>query len=57
MDVKEKEKKRKEKVINKKKKKCLCVLVIFCMLLNKKNEFYLYAQISKGQIKIMLYFP
>ena len=23
----------------------------------KKNEFNLYAQISKGQIKIMLYFP
>ena len=31
-----------------------------CMLLNKKNkknEFNLYAQISKGHIKIMLYFP
>ena len=45
MDVKEKEKKRKEKVINKKRNVCVFFL---CMLLNKKNEFNLYAQISKG---------
>jgi hypothetical protein len=38
----------------------MCVFYNFlCMLLNKKknefNIFNLYAQISKGQIKIMLY--
>ena len=34
----------------------VCACIFLCMLLNKKNEFNLYAQISKGQIKIMLYF-
>ena len=57
MDVK-KEKERESDNNNNNKKKCLCELVFFlCMLLIKKNEFNLYAQISKGQIKIMLNFP
>ena len=53
-----KRKEKKEKVIIKKKKEEMFVCLFFlCMLLNKKNEFNLYAQISEGQIKIMLYFP
>jgi len=51
-------KKRKERE-NNNRKRDVCVFVFFlCMLLNQKNEFNifnLYAQISKGQIKIMLY--
>ena len=53
-----KRKEKKEKVIIIKKKKCLCVCIFFMyVIVYKKNEFNLYAQISKGQIKIMLYFP
>ena len=47
-------------MINNKKREmfvCACMFVFLCMLLNKKKEFNLYAQISKGQIKIMLNFP
>ena len=61
MDVKEKKRKERESESDNKKikiKKGLCVLVIFfyvCYWI-KKNEFNLYAQKSKGQIKIILYF-
>ena len=54
MDVKEKEKKRKEKIIIEKE---MCVACMFFLYVIGKKRNLIYAQISKGQIKIMLNFP